>query len=88
MNSENLSDCLSEFSSSETGIILPLVDLTVELDLQILYRPPEHSPLTVFLSALQLCVKDKGDDVKVEWFLINTDEINFEIQPTVQEVSQ
>ncbi|KAM6095737.1 C2 domain-containing protein 2 isoform 3-T3 [Chlamydotis macqueenii] len=34
---------------------------------------------------LQLYVKDKGEDVKVEWFLINTDEINFEIQPTVQE---
>ncbi|XP_030139579.4 C2 domain-containing protein 2 isoform X2 [Taeniopygia guttata] len=34
---------------------------------------------------LQLYVKDKGDDVKVEWFLINTDEINFEIQPAVQE---
>ncbi|NWS33009.1 C2CD2 protein, partial [Polioptila caerulea] len=36
---------------------------------------------------LQLYVKDKGEDVKVEWFLINTDEINFEIQPAVQEVS-
>ncbi|XP_021396018.2 C2 domain-containing protein 2 isoform X1 [Lonchura striata] len=34
---------------------------------------------------LQLYVKDKGDDVKVEWFLIKTDEINFEIQPAVQE---
>ncbi|XP_014736113.1 PREDICTED: C2 domain-containing protein 2 isoform X1 [Sturnus vulgaris] len=34
---------------------------------------------------LQLYVKDKGEDVKVEWFLINTDEINFEIQPAVQE---
>ncbi|NWU69588.1 C2CD2 protein, partial [Pterocles burchelli] len=34
---------------------------------------------------LQLYVKDKGEDVKVEWFLINTDETNFEIQPTVQE---
>ncbi|XP_056354563.1 C2 domain-containing protein 2 isoform X2 [Oenanthe melanoleuca] len=34
---------------------------------------------------LQLYVKDKGDDVKVEWFLINTNEINFEIQPAVQE---
>ncbi|XP_074955621.1 C2 domain-containing protein 2 [Phalacrocorax aristotelis] len=34
---------------------------------------------------LQLYVKDKGDDVKVEWFLINTNETNFEIQPTVQE---
>lgn len=33
-------------------------------------------------------MKDKGDDVKVEWLLINTDEINFEIQPAVQEVSQ
>ncbi|NXA94900.1 C2CD2 protein, partial [Melanocharis versteri] len=37
---------------------------------------------------LQLYVKDKGEDVKVEWFLINTNEINFEIQPAVQEVSQ
>ncbi|NXD24072.1 C2CD2 protein, partial [Spelaeornis formosus] len=37
---------------------------------------------------LQLYVKDKGEDVKVEWFLINTDEISFEIQPAVQEVSQ
>ncbi|NXA21148.1 C2CD2 protein, partial [Ibidorhyncha struthersii] len=37
---------------------------------------------------LQLCVKDKGEDVKVEWFLINANETNFEIQPTVQEVSQ
>ncbi|KAM7065875.1 C2 domain-containing protein 2 isoform 2-T2 [Acridotheres tristis] len=36
---------------------------------------------------LQLYVKDKGEDVKVEWFLINTDEINFEIQPAVQECS-
>ncbi|NXQ16761.1 C2CD2 protein, partial [Peucedramus taeniatus] len=36
---------------------------------------------------LQLYVKDKGEDVKVEWFLINTDEINFEIQPAVQEVT-
>ncbi|NXB87570.1 C2CD2 protein, partial [Vidua chalybeata] len=34
---------------------------------------------------LQLYVKDKGEDVKVEWFLINTKEINFEIQPAVQE---
>ncbi|XP_009889679.1 PREDICTED: C2 domain-containing protein 2 [Charadrius vociferus] len=34
---------------------------------------------------LQLCVKDKGEDVKVEWFLINANEINFEIQPTGQE---
>ncbi|NXC75507.1 C2CD2 protein, partial [Anhinga anhinga] len=34
---------------------------------------------------LQLYVKDKGDDVKVEWFLINANETNFEIQPTVQE---
>ncbi|XP_053825739.1 C2 domain-containing protein 2 isoform X2 [Vidua macroura] len=34
---------------------------------------------------LQLYVKDKGEDVKVEWFLINTEEINFEIQPAVQE---
>ncbi|KAL2310361.1 hypothetical protein Nmel_002011 [Mimus melanotis] len=34
---------------------------------------------------LQLYVKDKGEDVKVEWFLINTDDINFEIQPAVQE---
>ncbi|NXN30658.1 C2CD2 protein, partial [Nycticryphes semicollaris] len=37
---------------------------------------------------LQLYVKDKGEDVKVEWLLINADETNFEIQPTVQEVSQ
>ncbi|NWI30283.1 C2CD2 protein, partial [Sula dactylatra] len=36
---------------------------------------------------LQLYVKDKGDDVRVEWFLINANETNFEIQPTVQEVS-
>ncbi|NWT56505.1 C2CD2 protein, partial [Erythrocercus mccallii] len=36
---------------------------------------------------LQLYVKDKGEDVKVEWFLINTNEINFEIQPAVQEVT-
>ncbi|NXP97977.1 C2CD2 protein, partial [Vidua macroura] len=36
---------------------------------------------------LQLYVKDKGEDVKVEWFLINTEEINFEIQPAVQEVT-
>ncbi|KFV15441.1 C2 domain-containing protein 2, partial [Tauraco erythrolophus] len=36
---------------------------------------------------LQLYVKDKGEDVKVEWFLINANEINFEIQPTVQEVT-
>ncbi|NXI88683.1 C2CD2 protein, partial [Rhipidura dahli] len=35
---------------------------------------------------LQLYVKDKGEDVKVEWILINTNEINFEIQPAVQEV--
>ncbi|XP_054021835.1 C2 domain-containing protein 2 isoform X1 [Dryobates pubescens] len=34
---------------------------------------------------LQLCVKDKGEDVKVEWLLINADETNFEIQPTDQE---
>ncbi|NXY46042.1 C2CD2 protein, partial [Ceuthmochares aereus] len=34
---------------------------------------------------LQLYVKDKGEDVKVEWTLINTDETNFEIQPIVQE---
>ncbi|XP_074670519.1 C2 domain-containing protein 2 isoform X1 [Strix aluco] len=34
---------------------------------------------------LQLCVKDKGEDVKVEWFLLNADETNFEIQPAVQE---
>ncbi|NWW19180.1 C2CD2 protein, partial [Falcunculus frontatus] len=34
---------------------------------------------------LQLYVKDKGEDVKVEWFLINTNEINFEIQPAGQE---
>ncbi|XP_050565655.1 C2 domain-containing protein 2 isoform X2 [Cygnus atratus] len=34
---------------------------------------------------LQLYVKDKGDDVKVEWVLINTNETNFEIQPTGQE---
>ncbi|KAM6314279.1 LOW QUALITY PROTEIN: C2 domain-containing protein 2 [Podargus strigoides] len=34
---------------------------------------------------LQLYVKDKGEDVKVEWFLINANETNFEIQPTVQE---
>ncbi|NWW32581.1 C2CD2 protein, partial [Panurus biarmicus] len=36
---------------------------------------------------LQLYVKDKGEDVKVEWLLINTNEINFEIQPAVQEVT-
>ncbi|NWU97237.1 C2CD2 protein, partial [Upupa epops] len=36
---------------------------------------------------LQLYVKDKGEDVKVEWFLINANETNFEIQPTVQEVT-
>ncbi|KFW10049.1 C2 domain-containing protein 2, partial [Eurypyga helias] len=36
---------------------------------------------------LQLYVKDKGEDVKVEWFLINANETNFEIQPAVQEVS-
>nr|XP_025977271.1 C2 domain-containing protein 2 [Dromaius novaehollandiae] len=34
---------------------------------------------------LQLYVKDKGEDVKVEWFLINASETNFEIQPSVQE---
>ncbi|XP_064008639.1 C2 domain-containing protein 2 isoform X2 [Pogoniulus pusillus] len=34
---------------------------------------------------LQLCMKDKGEDVKVEWFLINANETNFEIQPAVQE---
>nr|XP_009930998.1 PREDICTED: C2 domain-containing protein 2 [Opisthocomus hoazin] len=34
---------------------------------------------------LQLYVKDKGEDVKVEWILINANETNFEIQPTVQE---
>ncbi|XP_030325156.1 C2 domain-containing protein 2 isoform X1 [Calypte anna] len=34
---------------------------------------------------LQLYVNDKGEDVKVEWLLINADETNFEIQPTVQE---
>ncbi|XP_065597729.1 C2 domain-containing protein 2 [Cyrtonyx montezumae] len=34
---------------------------------------------------LHLYVKDKGDDVKVEWLLVNVDEINFEIQPIVQE---
>ncbi|KAF1458100.1 C2 domain-containing protein 2, partial [Pygoscelis antarcticus] len=34
---------------------------------------------------LQLYVKDKGEDVKVEWFLVNADETNFEIQQTVQE---
>ncbi|NXS11242.1 C2CD2 protein, partial [Neodrepanis coruscans] len=37
---------------------------------------------------LQLSVKDKGEDVKVEWLLINTNEINFEIQPAAQEVSR
>ncbi|NXK28869.1 C2CD2 protein, partial [Arenaria interpres] len=36
---------------------------------------------------LQLYVKDKGEDVKVEWLLINADETNFEIQPTGQEVT-
>ncbi|NXF98947.1 C2CD2 protein, partial [Sakesphorus luctuosus] len=36
---------------------------------------------------LRLSVKDKGEDAKVEWFLINMDEINFEIQPAVQEVT-
>ncbi|KFQ37609.1 C2 domain-containing protein 2, partial [Mesitornis unicolor] len=34
---------------------------------------------------LQLYVKDKGEDVKVEWFLVNANETNFEIQPTVKE---
>ncbi|NXY68685.1 C2CD2 protein, partial [Glareola pratincola] len=34
---------------------------------------------------LQLYVKDKGEDVKVEWLLINANETNFEIQPTGQE---
>ncbi|XP_021261869.1 C2 domain-containing protein 2 [Numida meleagris] len=34
---------------------------------------------------LHLYVKDKGDDVKVEWLLVNVDETNFEIQPIVQE---
>ncbi|NXD07734.1 C2CD2 protein, partial [Nothocercus nigrocapillus] len=34
---------------------------------------------------LQLYMKDKGEDVKVEWFLINASETNFEIQPSVQE---
>ncbi|NXU85614.1 C2CD2 protein, partial [Xiphorhynchus elegans] len=37
---------------------------------------------------LRISVKDKGEDVRVEWSLINTHEINFEIQPAVQEVSQ
>ncbi|XP_068251341.1 C2 domain-containing protein 2 isoform X2 [Nyctibius grandis] len=49
----------------------------------------EDQSYTVKLSPLhlqlQLYVKDKGEDVKVEWFLINADETNFEIQPTVQE---
>ncbi|XP_065533084.1 C2 domain-containing protein 2 isoform X2 [Lathamus discolor] len=30
---------------------------------------------------LQLYVKDGGEDVKVDWFLINANETNFEIQP-------
>ncbi|KAM9020938.1 C2 domain-containing protein 2 isoform 2-T2 [Ara ararauna] len=30
---------------------------------------------------LQLYVKDGGEDVKVDWFLINASETNFEIQP-------
>ncbi|NXM34838.1 C2CD2 protein, partial [Oxyruncus cristatus] len=51
----------------------------------------EPQPYSVRLSPLhlqlQLSVKDKGEDVKVEWFLINTNEINFEIQPAVQEVT-
>ncbi|NWY05027.1 C2CD2 protein, partial [Nothoprocta ornata] len=34
---------------------------------------------------LQLHVKDKGEDVQVEWFLINASETNFDIQPSVQE---
>ncbi|KAM8820403.1 C2 domain-containing protein 2 [Eudromia elegans] len=34
---------------------------------------------------LQLYMKDKGEDVKVEWFLINASETNFEIQPSEQE---
>ncbi|NXO02496.1 C2CD2 protein, partial [Rhinopomastus cyanomelas] len=34
---------------------------------------------------LQLYVKDKEEDVKIEWFLINANETNFEIQPTAQE---
>ncbi|NWS66420.1 C2CD2 protein, partial [Crotophaga sulcirostris] len=34
---------------------------------------------------LQLYVKDKGEDVKVEWFLIDANETNFEILSTVQE---
>ncbi|XP_069728394.1 C2 domain-containing protein 2 isoform X2 [Phaenicophaeus curvirostris] len=34
---------------------------------------------------LQLYVKDKGEDVRVEWILINADETNFEIQPVVRE---
>ncbi|NWR88789.1 C2CD2 protein, partial [Furnarius figulus] len=36
---------------------------------------------------LRISVRDKGEDVKVEWFLINSNEINFEIQPAVQEVT-
>ncbi|NXX88010.1 C2CD2 protein, partial [Centropus bengalensis] len=34
---------------------------------------------------LQLYMKDKGEDVKVEWLLINANETNFEIQSRVQE---
>ncbi|XP_053932433.1 C2 domain-containing protein 2 isoform X1 [Cuculus canorus] len=34
---------------------------------------------------LQLYVKDKGEDVKVEWILVNANETNFEIQPIVRE---
>ncbi|NXR50987.1 C2CD2 protein, partial [Hippolais icterina] len=78
-------------SAGEKVVSCNVVGDSVKFLVAVSAPPPEAQSYFVKLSPvhlqLQLYVKDKGEDVKVEWFLINTNEINFEIEPAVQEVT-
>ncbi|NXS32312.1 C2CD2 protein, partial [Pomatostomus ruficeps] len=81
-------------SAGEKVVSCNVVGDSVQFLVSVSASPPtaaEAQSYSVKLSPvhlqLQLYVRDKGEDVKVEWFLINTNEINFEIQPAVQEVT-
>ncbi|NWZ64710.1 C2CD2 protein, partial [Acrocephalus arundinaceus] len=76
-------------SAGEKVVSCNVVGDSVKFLVAVSAPPSEAQSYFVKLSPvhlqLQLYVKDKGEDVKVEWFLINTNEINFEIEPAVQE---
>ncbi|XP_062455181.1 C2 domain-containing protein 2 isoform X2 [Rhea pennata] len=79
-------------SAQEKVVSCNVVGDSITFAVNVLHTSPttaESQSYSVKLSPLhlqlQLYVKDKGEDVKVEWFLINASETNFEIQPSVQE---